>query len=110
MPDALRDLQRAQAWFQSNGMDVSVSMATDPGSLESDIVQTLARHRIDLPRIPLAPERLTLTEMNNQNPTMLLFRDGRLVDRRLGPQTFAGITEWSEGYRPSGASVETGEK
>jgi hypothetical protein len=93
-PAALADLERARAHFAREGVDVSVVMATEPGSLESDVRSMLSRHRIDLPRIPLAPERLALTEAHNQNPTTLLFRDGALVDRRMGAQTFEQLRDW----------------
>ncbi len=93
-PDALLDLQRARSHFAAHGMDVSVHTATESGSLEPDIALLLERHRIQLPRIPLSVDRLKLTEAPNQIPTTLLFRDGRLIDRRLGAQTFEALREW----------------
>jgi thioredoxin-like negative regulator of GroEL len=35
-----------------------------------------------------------LTEATNQIPTTLLFRNGTLIDRRLGAQTFEALREW----------------
>jgi hypothetical protein len=93
-PQALVDLQRARARFNSRGPGVRVFIATEPGSRERDVERALATHRIRLERIPLAAKRLTLTEAHNQNPTTLLFRDGALVDRRLGAQTFEELVEW----------------
>jgi hypothetical protein len=93
-PAALIDLQLARDYFARESMDVSIRTATDPGSLSADVERLLARNDIDLPRIPLAAERLRLTEAHNQVPATLLFRDGRLVDRRLGAQTFAELRAW----------------
>jgi hypothetical protein len=96
-PDALTDLQRAQQHFAASGMDVSVFTATDPGSSEGDVANMLRSHNISLSRIPLAPQRLRLTEMHNQNPTTLLFRDGKLVDRKMGAQGFDDLVAWVGG-------------
>ena len=93
-PQALVDLQRASAHFDSRRSGVRVFIATEPGSREPDVERALVRHRVRLARIPLAAKRLTLTEAHNQNPTTLLFRDGALVDRRLGAQTFEELLAW----------------
>ena len=93
-PDAPTDMQRASDFFQSNKIHVAVMTATDPGSFESDVSRMLRNNSISLPRIPLAPARLRLTEMHNQNPTTLLFRDDKLIDRRMGAQTFAQLKAW----------------
>lgn len=93
-PSALRDLQRAREYFAGHGDDVGVLTATDPGSREDDVSRLLRRHAIRLPRIPLAPRNLLLTEAHNQNPTTLLFRRGQLIDRRLGAQSFDELREW----------------
>jgi hypothetical protein len=96
MPDALLDLEQAHKFFSSHAVDVSVLTATDPVSREADITR-LSPRGTRVKRIPLAPERLKLTEMHNQNPTTLLFRDGKLIDRRMGAQTFQELVEWVEG-------------
>ena len=93
-PQALIDLQRASARFRSREPSVRVFIATEPGSRERDVERALTTHGIRLERIPLAAKRLTLTEAHNQNPTTLLFRDGGLVDRRLGAQTFEELLQW----------------
>jgi hypothetical protein len=93
-PDALVDLQTAQQSFAASGMNVGVLMATEPGSLEPDIARLISRHHVQLPRIPLSAERLRITEATNQIPTTLLFRDGQLVDRRLGAQTVDDLRAW----------------
>jgi hypothetical protein len=93
-PTALSDLQRAREYFTRHAYDVGVLTATDPGSREDDVARLLRRHAIRLPRIPLAPRKLTLTEAHNQIPTTLLFRGGWLIDRRLGAQSFDQLREW----------------
>jgi hypothetical protein len=98
-PQALVDFQRARDAFESRALGFHLFMATEPGSREEDVAQTLSKHGVRLARIPLAPERLVLTEAHNQNPTTLLFRDGRLVDRRLGAQTFEELMEWVSGHQ-----------
>jgi hypothetical protein len=94
VPDALGDLQKAQLFFRARGKDVAFFNATDAASAEPDIESLLYRYHITVPRIPLANERLRLTEMHNQNPTVLLFRDGRLLDRRFGAQTMEDLVPW----------------
>lgn len=93
-PDALNDLDRARDYFANLSADVGVMHATDPGSFPGDAERLLRREGIRTPRIPLAPERLPLTEAHNQNPTTLLFRDGVLVDRKMGAQTFEQLRDW----------------
>jgi hypothetical protein len=93
-PDALLDLQRARQYFEKQSIDVGVMTATDPGSRRADITGLLQRYHIALPEIPLAGRRLTLTEAHNQIPTTLLFRDGVLIDRRLGAQTYDSLRAW----------------
>ena len=92
--DALRDLQSAEQFFRDNSIDVSVMTATDPLSREADIARMMRDYEVNLRRITLAPERLRLTEMNNQNPTTLLFRDGRFVGRKMGAQTATQLRQW----------------
>jgi WD40 repeat protein len=93
-PDALVDLQRARGYFDAQPIEVGVMTATDPGSRRHDIEGLLRRYQINLPEIPLAGARLPLTEAHNQIPTTLLFRDGVLVDRRLGAQSFDELRLW----------------
>jgi hypothetical protein len=93
-PTALTDLQRAREHFARQHDDVGVMMATDPGSRQPDIDRMLREQHVTLQRIPLAPGRLSLTEAENQIPTTLLFREGRLVDRRLGAQSFEQLRDW----------------
>jgi thioredoxin-like negative regulator of GroEL len=39
-----------------------------------------------------------MTAARNQMPTTLLFRDGVLVDQKLGAQTFDQLKQWIERY------------
>jgi hypothetical protein len=96
-PEALEDLDDARDWFARESLDVSVMHATDPGSYPGDAERLLQREGTRTPRIPLSPERLPLTEAHNQNPTTLLFREGVLVDRRMGAMTDGQIREWVVG-------------
>jgi hypothetical protein len=93
-PIALADLQKTERYIEETGLDVGVMTATDPGSRERDIATLLTSHEITLRRIPLAPARAYLTEITNQSPATLLFRGGRLIDRRLGAQSFDELRSW----------------
>ena len=68
--------------------------AADPGSRESDIASQLEDFRVTIPRIPLSQRHLAMTEARNQMPTVLLFRDGALIDRKLGAQSFETLRDW----------------
>lgn len=99
-PDALADFERVRDVFRRAAMDVGVMHAVEPGSRTDDAGRLLERHDIDLPAIPLAPERFWLTEGHNQNPTILLFRDDRLIDRRMGAQTMDELRAWVVAAQP----------
>src|SRR5205807_647971 len=96
-PMALSALQRAQAWFKRRRMDVGVAMSTEPASRNPDISRILADHEIRLPMVSLSADRLRLTAAVNQIPTTLLFKNGLLVDRRLGAQSFDQLRTWASG-------------
>jgi hypothetical protein len=93
-PDALRDLQEADREFRASHQDVGVMTAIELSSLREDVDRLRREGGITLPEIPLAPDRLALTEALNQIPTTLLFRDGVLIDQRLGAQTVAELRQW----------------
>jgi hypothetical protein len=99
-PAALDDLQRAREYFIERSLDVGVMTALDPNARRADADKLIAENGVRLPRIALTPERFRLTEAVNQSPTTLLFRDGRLIDRRLGAQTFEQLKEWVEAADP----------
>lgn len=93
-PDALIAFDQARDYFARVGLAIGLFMATEPVSLESDIRRMLDQNTVKLQRIPLAPERLWLTEAHSQIPATLLFRDGELLDRRLGAQSFEELLAW----------------
>jgi hypothetical protein len=95
-PMALQDMQKARDYFKQKQLDVGVSTATDPGSIPSDVTRMISEYHIDLPSIKLDPHRLVLTEAHNQIPATLLFRDGELIDRKLGAQSFEQLRTWVE--------------
>ncbi len=93
-PIALTDMQRARDSFAHDGFNVAVVTAIEPASLESDATLLVTRNRIDLPRIPITPRGLALTEGRNQMPSTLVFHGDQLIDRRLGAQSFDDIRNW----------------
>jgi hypothetical protein len=97
-PIALADLQHARDYFEQHVADVGVLTSTEPTTFPTDIERIRRQNGITLPEIPLTPTHFALTEARNQIPTTLLFRDNALIDRRLGPQTYAELREWIEQY------------
>jgi hypothetical protein len=93
-PAALSDLQRTREYFRQEGFDLTVLTAAEPASQIADVDLLLTRNRIDLPSISITPAGLALTEGRNQMPTTLLFHGERLIDRRLGAQTFDELRDW----------------
>jgi len=91
---AFTELARARDYFAKQGGGIAVATAADPGSEEQEIVRQMKLFGTSLVRIPLSPRGLALTEARNQMPTTLLFRDGVLIDRRLGAQTFEQLRDW----------------
>ena len=94
-PAALIDLQRAREYFRREGFDLTVLAASEPASQPADVDLLLTRNRVILPSIPITPAGLARTEGRNQMPTTLLFHGDRLVDRRLGAQTFDELRDWA---------------
>jgi hypothetical protein len=94
---AFGDLERARKYFATSAPELSVEAAADPSSKEADIARQLADFKTTVPRIPISPKGLALTEARNQMPTTLLFRDGVLIDRKLGAQSFEELREWVGG-------------
>jgi prepilin-type processing-associated H-X9-DG protein len=92
--DALKDMEEATHSFSTAGMNVAVFAAADPGSRLSDVSGMFARHNITLNQIPLLPANLTRTGLHNQNPSNMLFVDGQLSQKRLGPLKRGEILEW----------------
>ena len=93
-PNALVDLQRLDEDIRALKMDVGVLTVVPEGARRSDIDRILAAHAIHLPELGLKPERMHLTGALNQIPTELLFRDGVMVEQRLGPQSYDDLANW----------------
>jgi hypothetical protein len=93
-PYALEHLQQASREFRARRLDVGVMTALELSSRRADVDRLRRGGGITLPEIPLAPSRLVFTEALNQIPTTLLFRDGVLVDRRLGAQSATELEAW----------------
>lgn len=93
-PIALGEMQRAREYFRLRDVDITILATPEPASLEADVDLLLKRHDIRLPSIAISPLGLSRTEGRNQMPTTLLFEGDRLIDRRLGAQTFDELREW----------------
>ena len=94
-PIALDDMQRARAYFRDQNVDVTVLATAEPASQPEDVARLLSRNSITLPSIPITPAGLANTEGRNQMPTTLLFRGNKLIDRRLGAQSFDQLIDWA---------------
>jgi hypothetical protein len=97
-PIALRDLQAADLALRKAKIPVRVMIANEPGSKDPQIEEMIRTNRITLPRILLPRWALPLTEATNQVPVTMLFKDGVLVDRKLGAQTTEQLVAWVRGY------------
>ena len=93
-PFALVSLQRANSRFRQRGDDIAVLTATELSSRRLDVDRMRMNNHISLPEISLSPERVELTGAFNQIPATLLFRDGVLVDRRLGALSYEDVLQW----------------
>jgi hypothetical protein len=93
-PDALAELQRARDEFAAAGLDVGVMTTPEVSSRRADLDRLLRQQAIALPELVSTPASLASAEALNQSPTTLLFRQGRLVDRRLGAQTAEALEAW----------------
>jgi hypothetical protein len=106
-PMALRAMQRARQYYQQRGgAPVGLLTALELSSRRADVDRLLREGRITLPSIPLAPARLAFTEALNQIPTELLFRDGQLVDRRLGAMSFDDLRAWVDAAATAAPAIE----
>lgn len=94
-PSALEHLQRASRDLAARHADVGVLTALELSSRRADADRLRRDGAITLSEIPLAPDRLALTEALNQIPMTLLFRKGVLVDRRLGAQSADELAAWA---------------
>ena len=93
---AFDELGQAREYFANQHTDISFAAAADPASGEAEIERQMSVFASPVTRIALAPKGLAMTEARNQMPTTLLFKNGVLVDRRLGAQTAEQLKEWIE--------------
>lgn len=92
--EAFDELEQARAYLSERIPGLAVMAAADPGSAQADVTRQLEDFHVTVPRIPLSGAGLLLTEARNQMPTTLLFKDGVLIDRRLGAQSFERLRDW----------------
>jgi len=92
--EAFGELEQAREYLSARIPGLAVMAAADPGSAEADVTRQLADFHVTVPRITLSGQGLLLTEARNQMPTTLLFKDGVLIDRRLGAQSFDRLRDW----------------
>jgi len=93
-PEALTELQRARDELAAAGLDVGVVTTPEISSQRADLDRLRRQHAITLPELAGTPAGLASAEALNQSPTTLLFKDGRLVDRKLGAQTADALRQW----------------
>jgi hypothetical protein len=91
---ALADLQRAQKTFDARLGNISVATALEPATIRADAERIKRNAGTTLAEIPLTTKSFAHTEARNQIPTTLLFHNGKLVDRRLGPLSYELLTDW----------------
>jgi hypothetical protein len=106
-PFALAQLQQADHEWQTRGIDAGVVTALELSSLRADVDRLRRQGHITLPEISLSAGHLALTEALNQIPTTLLFRDGVMVDRRLGAQSADDLRAWVQGTLAGASGVLT---
>jgi hypothetical protein len=94
-PMALSALQRAEQELQDGAPQVALFDAVEFGSLPSEAARLRQRYSMHVADIPLAPPRLGLTGASNQIPANVLFRDGVLVDTRLGALNAQQLVAWA---------------
>ena len=97
-PEALIWLQQARDYFAGQGKNIGVMTAIEPATRPDDAVAMMRRYEIALPEIRLDPQRFVRTEAKNQIPTTLLFRGGRVVDTKLGAQSFGELRDWVRAF------------
>jgi hypothetical protein len=95
--EAFGELEQAREYLAPRIPGLTIFAAADPGSRPADVARQLADFHVTMPSITLSGDGLLLTEGRNQMPTTLLFRDGVLIDRRLGAQSFERLRDWVGG-------------
>lgn len=99
MIQGFADLGLAQRFFSTHAWNATVATAVDPASRASDVTAFMRRLRVQLPVLPMTSEQFLRSWSANQNPTTLAFRDGVLVDRRLGAQSVDELISWVQELR-----------
>ena len=93
--EAFTNLDRARDYFA--GADVVDRRRRRPGECgERDHAAMVGVSDDACRAFRCRPKGLALTEARNQMPTTLLFRDGLLVDKKLGAQSFEQLRAWIE--------------
>lgn len=85
---------RTVAESQRRSTNTLFVIATDPSSDTSDVARAVRPYASSTRVLRIAPERLPLTQLSNQNPAWMWFHDGRLIDRRLGPLSVGELETW----------------
>ena len=93
-PRGVRELEQAREYFAARIPGLVAMAAADPGSPEAISPASSRIFTSPCRRITLSGHGLLLTEGRNQMPTTLLFKDGVLIDRRLGAQSFDRLRDW----------------
>lgn len=87
-------LEVGRSFGAESASSLALRMATDSISSERLVAEALRACACAVERIQLRSAGLPLTWMNNQNPALLLFRSGFLIDRRLGVQKTSELSAW----------------
>ncbi len=92
--ESFANLEQARTDLALRGVTVDAVAAADPGSRESDITSQLDDFHVTVPRIPITSRHLVMTEARNQMPTIMLFKDGKLLESKLGAQSVETLRAW----------------
>ena len=92
--EAFTNLEQAKRELQTRGVALDAVAAADPGSRESDITAQLNDFQVTTPRIPITSRHLAMTEARNQMPTLMLFKDGKWLESKLGAQSVETLRDW----------------
>ena len=92
--EAFGELEQAREYLSARIPGLAVMAAADPGSPEATSPASSPTFTSPCRASRSRASGLLLTEARNQMPTTLLFRDGVLIDRRLGAQSFERLRDW----------------
>jgi len=97
--EALIWMQQAHDYFRSRSVRFGVVTAVEPSTDARDALKILRSNHIDLPTVELDLQHFFRTDAPNQIPATLLFRDGLMIDSRMGAQTFDALLTWVSAHR-----------